>query len=92
MNCDQKCISSEAIADEANRMLDDSETSGERAIALAIALRDRLEATEEVSRDFTACILAGMLVDELGSSPERSIKECVATLFSRCELQSKVGA
>lgn len=50
-----------------------SSENREKALALAIVLRDRMEAVEETARDFTGCILAGMLVEYLEAATEEVI-------------------
>lgn len=79
-------IAASVVAARANHMLSESELQGERALAIAIALRDRIQAQDEQERDPTSAVLAGMLVDELDLAQAARIKQCVATLLNRCQI------
>lgn len=72
----------DAVA-QAIDLLDKHAQERERAMALAIVLRDRLERHDETSKDFTAIVLADMLVGECGGAPEHYIKQCLFALLSQ---------
>lgn len=84
MNATTQKTSSE-IVKEVNDLLGRKQEHGEKAIALAIVLRDRLEAQEGLKRDPTSCILADMLVRELEFSPEGIIMDAVWQMLIRAE-------
>jgi hypothetical protein len=65
-------------------IIDEHATETERALALAMALRDRLVAEDEP----TNAALAGMLVDQLAGAPEGTIKDCLNALLARCQPQA----
>ncbi len=72
----------EAIAQQAIWMIEQGETCGERALALAIVLRDRAhgEASDPTDR-----LLLEMLVEELAAAYGPSLKQCLAALLEKCQ-------
>mgnify|MGYP001404420872 CR=1 FL=1 len=68
---------------EALYSLDRIEQLGERAFALGIVLRDRIESQNESERDPTSMILSQMLIDELEFPSVRMIRDCISELVEK---------
>lgn len=75
----------EMVACLAADMLDQHSLEHERALALAIVVRDWLRSQDDGNTDMTYAVLAEMLVDELGGAPEQSIKQCLFALLEKCQ-------
>ena len=71
------------IACSAISMLEEMNVQREKVLALAIAVRDRIEAQDEEERDPTSLILAQMIVDENGYVKEHAVIQCVSVLKKR---------
>lgn len=63
--------------------LDLSALEGDRALALAIVLRDRLEDSD--NQDPTSTLLSGMLVEALSNAPNVHINQCLFALLAKCQ-------
>lgn len=75
----------EKVAALAIEAIDTAALEGARALALAIVLSDRLEASEGPAADPTAVLLAGMLVEELAPEHGHHIKQCLSALLAKCQ-------
>ncbi len=78
------CMPPEQAVAVAAEMLDLHAEDTDRALALAVALRDRIECRGE-DADQTDAVLVRMLVEQLGGAPEPAIKQCLVALLEKCQ-------